>query len=113
MKQENGSAPSVRTDYDLAWKRLRNLKLVAVLIFIASLPCGLLMSTLMDRYQPLGVIVLWLPIVALWYVIYRTNSFQCPRCKGRFDPLGTYSLWKNQFGKRCAKCGLKKFSREG
>jgi hypothetical protein len=99
-------------DYDEGWRKLRLLRLYVILVWVSFLPFALLVFKVMDhfpQFHALGLVLL-IPMVAFWIFGYRMNNFQCPRCGKRFDPLGTFNGWGNGWGKRCAHCGLAKWS---
>jgi hypothetical protein len=99
-----------RSDYKRAWQELRRLRLYAALLWLSFLPFTVIMFKVMAHHPTFGQIALFIPIVLGWVLLGKFNTFRCPRCGVAFDPLGSMNAWANSWGKRCARCGLAKWS---
>jgi len=97
-------------DYQQAWKeyrRLRNLNFLLQAILAAI--CWLV-YTVSDGPLRLRIpvfVLLILIIAALVYESGKVNDWPCPRC-GKVFARESYN--KGFFARRCAHCGLKKYS---
>lgn len=96
--------------YDAEWKTYRRLWLISLLGLLGALPTCFLVYTLSRlRIPGLILFLIWagyvLVVFGAWLLL---NYFRCPHCNELFASTGWGS--HSVFARKCAHCGLKKFS---
>ena len=97
--------------FDSQWGRYRRLRLLSLLSLV---PFGTVFLLLefpgsQELRIPFSIaMVLGFIGVGAWFML---NFFRCPRCGKFFAMTWWYNL--SIFARKCAHCGLRKFSEEG
>ena len=100
---------SSKQKYANAWSRFKTLRRISFALWLLFLPYEVLLPAWIDHHLASMFLARVASVAVGWVLIDKLNSFRCPRCGERFDPLGTYSMCRNSFGRRCASCGLPKW----
>ena len=106
-------------DYREAWGEYRRLRNLCLLMLLALAPIFWAVHSVSGRGLLAKIpvfLLLLIDVAALWNVTERILKWPCPKCgypfqfEGRKTAFGWQGYNKGFYARRCANCGLRKYS---